>query len=190
MLENSDFKDSPNGKWSNTQCSRHNFNVLCQKIQEITFAKLTEMLFKLKKDYEKEKKELKDSMAEMQTVESDLRHQAKELKQSESLLLERIEALEKNETKYLTEIDNLKKSENALKMSVLNFQSNTTASIEKLEKEKKELKQQIDKTNEAVAAIQALDQTFKNEIQRIQNELINKAIEGKRYKKQFRITII
>lgn len=86
------------GRWSNTQCERHNLNILYEKTQDITFAKLARILFELKKKYEKEKKELKDTIAEMQTVEGVLRHRIKEIEKNETDLKNEVNEL-KNEIK-------------------------------------------------------------------------------------------
>lgn len=96
------------GKWSNTECQRHNLNVLCQKTQDITFAKLTEIVFEMRKKYEKEKKELKDNIAEMQTVESDLKHKIEEMESVEKGLINTIGELKTNETSLKDEINVLK----------------------------------------------------------------------------------
>lgn len=67
------------GEWSNTECSRRNFLALCQKLPNLTFSDLKTMLFELKKDFNKNKKELKETIALMQETEIDLKQELVEL---------------------------------------------------------------------------------------------------------------
>lgn len=48
------------GDWSNTECSRRNFLLLCQKPQEMNFASLTRIVLELKRNFESEKAFLED----------------------------------------------------------------------------------------------------------------------------------
>lgn len=101
--------ESSLGKWSNTECERHNFNVLCQKTQKITFDRLTEIVFSLKKKYEKEKNELKDTIAEMKTKEFDLERRVEELEKNETVFINKINEMVNNETNFKNEIISLNK---------------------------------------------------------------------------------
>lgn len=111
LIVNKDFpalnEESTLGEWSNTECERHHFNVLCEKTQQITFAKLTQIVFEMRKKYEKEKKELKDTIAEMQSVESDLRHELSEMKNNESISKEQIENLKQENKQFAEEIKSI-----------------------------------------------------------------------------------
>lgn len=109
-------------RWSNSECERHNFNLLCQKTQDITFTKLTEIVFDLKKKYEKEKKELKDTIAEMQSVESDLKHRIEELEKNETILQENIEDMKTGETILKNDIEEMKDVEKDLKTTIRDLQ--------------------------------------------------------------------
>lgn len=147
------------GRWSNTQCERRIINILCEKTQDINFAKLAKIVFGLKKKYEKEKKELKDTIAEMQSVEGDLRH--------------RVEELEKNETDLLNFINNFKKNEAFLKNEV----SDLRIKVEELEKNDASLKNEVNELRTKIKEI-SINSSSKEiaEIQKSQSQM-NKSIE-------------
>lgn len=103
--ENKNGKDEPKvGEWSNTECNRHNFATLCQKVQQVDLNRLSAIVFALREEFNNEKKVFKDTIAQMQGIES-------ELKVKVNKLMEENVSLNKSLTKTTEELQSMKKNE-------------------------------------------------------------------------------
>lgn len=150
------------GQWSNTECGRHLFNVLCEKPQEMTFSKLTSMLLDLKKSYEKEKKELKDTIANMQTVENDLKHTIDEMRKNESELKAEIDSLKMVNKTLTTEMHTISTAQIIIKEKLANVEvliKNTTSEVNEIKASEENI---LEKLNNTLA--------FKDDLLKLQNQ--------------------
>lgn len=147
--------DARVGEWVNTECNKHNFVTLCEKPQDIDFNNLRKLVINLKKEFESEKKVLKDTIAQMQSIESDLKTQLQSVKKEYKKL---------NDTLHSVKEENIKLN------NTLNLQSEI---INKLKEENKYLCAKYNETTSAIKILTKDENKLKSDIKELSEKIDN-----------------